>query len=256
MQGIDVDAGILLYRCRGVAVGEGTAHAAHAEHDHGVGVAALAAALPLSAALPPDPNVTDVRRLSSRPSARIKIYLNFWGAEVRYTAQWVALPAVYAASVGALCLSPVCPPPRPTPLTAVTRTCASTAQITNSSWNSDLYPVISIPPYSKDNDSSTLSTAELQDIVAIWRAVKEDYKIFDVDVTTVQPESLEGHGYAVIGGDGSWFSAVPSGGVAGIGVFGRPFEMPAFVFPANLGPYFWRYVADAISHEVGHLLVR
>jgi hypothetical protein len=111
MQGIDVDAGILLYRCRGVAVGEGTAHAAHAEHDHGVGVAALAAALPLSAALPPDPNVTDVRRLSSRPSARIKIYLNFWGAEVRYTAQWVALPAVYAASVGALCLSPVCPPP-------------------------------------------------------------------------------------------------------------------------------------------------
>jgi hypothetical protein len=110
MQGIDVDAGILLYRCRGVAVGEGTAHAAHAEHDHGVGVAALAAALPLSAALPPDPSVTDVRRLSSRPSARIKIYLNFWGAEVRYTAQWVALQPS-ALHQGARCAFVLFAPP-------------------------------------------------------------------------------------------------------------------------------------------------
>ena len=39
-----------------------------------------------------------------------------------------------------------------------------------------------------------------------------------------------------------------------MGVFGDPYRAPAYVFPANLGNGNPKYVAEAISHEVGHNL--
>jgi hypothetical protein len=115
---------------------------------------------------------------------------------------------------------------------------------TNTAWNAlKNLSVINIQPYNKDGDNTTFSAAELSDIVAIWRAVAEDFAPWDVDVTTIQPANLAGNTMRVsIGGDNSWYGA--GGGVAYVGVFGRPdtYYQPAFVFPGNLGPNYPKYV--------------
>jgi hypothetical protein len=61
------------------------------------------------------------------------------------------------------------------------------------------------PPYDRDGSPTTWSADELSDIVAIWRAVSEDYAMFDVDVTTVDPgnAALAGTGMRVVIG-GAW----------------------------------------------------
>jgi hypothetical protein len=84
----------------------------------------------------------------------------------------------------------------------------------------------------------------MSDIVAVWRAVAEDYAPFDVDVTTIQPASLSNTAmqyisHVCIGGDGTGPGFSSSGGVAYVGVFGLSnnyYYQPAFVFPKNLGP--------------------
>lgn len=77
--------------------------------------------------------------------------------------------------------------------------------VTGTAWNKN-YPNITIPPYSKDGDTSTFSQSELQDIVAIWRAVSEDFLAYDVDVTTIIPPAdvWVPAQRVMIGGDGSW----------------------------------------------------
>jgi hypothetical protein len=55
----------------------------------------------------------------------------------------------------------------------------------------------------QDGSPTTWSAAELADILAIWKAVSEDYAPWDVDVTTEDPGSayLATNGVrAVIGG--------------------------------------------------------
>lgn len=55
----------------------------------------------------------------------------------------------------------------------------------------------------QDGSPSTWSAAELSDILAIWRAISEDYAPFDVDVTTEDPGAayLAANGVrAVVGG--------------------------------------------------------
>eukprot|EP00775_Hariotina_reticulata_P009441 gene9441-9606_t len=114
---------------------------------------------------------------------------------------------------------------------------------------------IDIPSYDKDGDTTTFNSAERSDIVAIWRAVAEDFAPWDVDVTTIRPANLAGNTMRVsIGGNNSWYGA--AGGVAYVGVFGRSdtYYQPAFVFPKNLGPDYPRYIWEAVSHEVGHTL--
>lgn len=46
---------------------------------------------------------------------------------------------------------------------------------------------ITTPAFDRDGNPSTFSSSEHADIVAIWRAVAEDYAPFDVDVTTEDP---------------------------------------------------------------------
>lgn len=102
-------------------------------------------------------------------------------------------------------------------------------------WNTK-YPNITIPPFSVDADTTTFSDADLVAIVAIWRAVSEDYAAIDVDITTIAPSSLSGNHRVMIGGKGEWYSANAVGGVSYTGVFGNAYYQPSFVFPANLGP--------------------
>ena len=56
----------------------------------------------------------------------------------------------------------------------------------------------------QDGNPSSWSADELADILAVWRAVTEDYAAFDVDVTTEDPgnDYIANNGMrAVIGGD-------------------------------------------------------
>ena len=89
---------------------------------------------------------------------------------------------------------------------------------------------------------------------AIWRAVSEDFSIFDVDVTTEEPQELassQSSGAAVrvaIGGSSAdWFGGA-AGGVAWIGSFGQQGWNVAYVFSKTLGnaP---KSVWEAASHE-------
>lgn len=136
-------------------------------------------------------------------------------------------------------------------------------------WNST-YGISSIvsPPFDLDGVPSTFSTTELDRIQKIWQRVAEDYSLFDVDVTTQEPpadvlqrSASTDNVYgvrAVITRDFTGATASPCncGGFAYVGVYdyvGDTYK-PAFVFFDKLGSGNEKYVAEAVSHEVGHTL--
>lgn len=133
--------------------------------------------------------------------------------------------------------------------------------------NYALEPIVS-PAFDLDGVPSTFSSTELQRIQMIWKRVAEDFAPFDVDVTTEEPaadrlsrsstsDTVFGV-RAVITRDFTAATASPCncGGFAYVGVFdyvGDTYK-PAYVFFDKLGSGNEKYVAEAISHEVGHTL--
>lgn len=126
------------------------------------------------------------------------------------------------------------------------------------SWGSDAIA----RPFDFDNDPSTFSNSERDRIQYIWLRVVEDYAHLDVDVTTEDPgvEALRkangsdaNYGIRVVigGSSADWFGS-GAGGVAYVGSFNWSSDTPSWVFPKSLGPDNEKYVAEAISHEVGH----
>ncbi|WP_158261382.1 MULTISPECIES: Calx-beta domain-containing protein [Pirellulaceae] len=125
-------------------------------------------------------------------------------------------------------------------------------------WNTQ-YGVTTIesPAYDTDGDPSTFSNSELQRIQDVWEIVAEDFAPFDVNVTTEDPgsEALRKSGT----GDSQWgarvvitddtFADCGCGGHAYIGAFEDPLDEPGFVYNTSL-----LGVAEAASHEVGHML--
>lgn len=133
--------------------------------------------------------------------------------------------------------------------------------IQNTAWNDpnpdevgDEIPTIISPPYSVDNDG-TFNNAELLNIQEIWERVSEDFRPFDVDVTTEDPGAAvlakDGIRVCIGGSNDVWFGQ-PAGGVAMIGGFGSGTDVPAFVFEDNVNNGDPKGVAEAVSHEVGH----
>ncbi len=123
---------------------------------------------------------------------------------------------------------------------------------------------INAPAWSMDADNTTFSDAELIRIQAIWQRVAEDFAPFDVNVTTEfrgeeyltrSSSSDQVYGMrALISPISSYFGSY--GGIAYLDVFdniGDAYK-PALVFPENLGPNSEKYIAEAISHEIGHTL--
>ncbi|MCA9060187.1 MAG: hypothetical protein KDA85_16880, partial [Planctomycetaceae bacterium] len=119
------------------------------------------------------------------------------------------------------------------------------------------------PAYNPDNTAG-FSNTELTNIQKIWQRVAEDFIAFNVDVTTEAPASgdLINSGGAdqrwgirvVIGGScNDWYNS-SAGGVAYLTSFRASSDVPCFVFPAQLGNGNEKYVAEAVSHEVGHTL--
>ncbi|MEN9673223.1 MAG: Leupeptin-inactivating enzyme 1 precursor [Planctomycetota bacterium] len=136
---------------------------------------------------------------------------------------------------------------------------------TGTQWNSDFNTATIITPaYDIDNNPSSFSATELDNIREIWERVSEDYLPFNVDVTTEDPgiEALRKVGSS----DTEWGLRVAIGGTYNTVLpgsnpasgycykgFGLEYYGPAFVFPANAAgnP---QGISCTISHESGHSL--
>jgi len=142
--------------------------------------------------------------------------------------------------------------------------------VTGSAWNSKYgMSTINAPGYDLDGDPSTFNATERERIQRMWQRVAEDYLPFNVDVTTEEPpagvitrstSSDDTYGTrAVITRDFTASTSSPCGcgGFAYVGVFDHyPNDnyKPAWVFFDRLANGSEKYVAEAISHEVGHNL--
>lgn len=124
---------------------------------------------------------------------------------------------------------------------------------TQASWGN--YTNVVTPVYDQDGNRTTFSNAELASIQEIWARVAEDYAPFNIDVTTIDPgNSTNGVTARIaIGGDYSDWFGQSAGGVAYIGGFYNGAPNVGYVFEDALGNGNARYVAEAASHEAGHL---
>ncbi len=124
---------------------------------------------------------------------------------------------------------------------------------TQASWGS--YTNVVTPVYDQDGDRTTFSTDELTSIQQIWARVAEDFAPYNIDVTTIDPgNSTNGVTARIaIGGNWSdWFNN-QAGGVAYIGGFYNGAPNVGYVFEDALSNGNARFVAEATSHEAGHL---
>ncbi|MGH3348464.1 MAG: hypothetical protein ACRDO4_15900 [Nocardioides sp.] len=142
--------------------------------------------------------------------------------------------------------------------------------VSGTAWN-DFYtiPTSSQPAFDLDGNPATWSQAEHDTIQSVYQRVAEDFRPFDVDVTTQDPgaAALDRSG-AVDTQFGTRVLITPStdaatricsnscGGVAFVDVFdlvGSSYYHPAWVFPQLLSDVD-KYIAEAASHEAGHNL--
>ena len=140
--------------------------------------------------------------------------------------------------------------------------------VSNTDWNDSNEGLpIHAPAFDIDGDTGTFSQAELDRIERIWARVAEDYAPFDLDVTTEDPglDAMTEGKRAIralistnvddsgLGGTGNeWFGN--SGGVAYIGSWTWRSDTPVWVFENNLSNGNEKYVAESLSHELGHAL--
>jgi hypothetical protein len=88
----------------------------------------------------------------------------------------------------------------------------------------------------------------------IWQLVAETLSPFNVDVTTVQPATLDHFKSleVLIGGNGAWTGTTDGGLTYNVGQFSQPGESNCvFVFSDNFG-YNDIAIAQTVAHEVGH----
>lgn len=114
-------------------------------------------------------------------------------------------------------------------------------------------------PFDKDGNASTFSPAEQATIVNIWERVAEDFRAFDVNVTTEEPTAFTNTtARALITADSDANgvanpSSASASGVAYVGVFGRSNYASSyavsFAYHTGLSD---GYLAVVISHELGH----
>lgn len=136
-------------------------------------------------------------------------------------------------------------------------------------WNNAYgLSAIDAAAFDLDGNPAAFAATELDRIQYIWQRVAEDYAAFDVDVTTEEPpadELARGSSSDLVFGTRvvitkDWTAATSKpcgcGGFAYVGAFDdtSEFYKPAYVFYNQLGSGNEKYVAEAISHEVGHNL--
>jgi len=136
--------------------------------------------------------------------------------------------------------------------------------VQSTSWNSYYNQgTLVAQAYDIDGDSSTFNSTELARIEEAWKRTAEDFRPFNVNVTTVDPgiEPLRNSG----GGDTQWgVRAIVTkestmvtdpnercgcGGIAYINSFNWTTDTPVWVYTSG-----GKSIAEAASHEVGHSL--
>lgn len=141
--------------------------------------------------------------------------------------------------------------------------------VMNSTWNNRVYhsngyntgSVINAPPYSTDSDLSNFSVSEQTNIREIWARVAEDFRPFNVDVTTIDPglSAFTAGNQAIrvlISTDTDattgqqWYPN--AGGVAYLNSWYWTTDTPVWVFENRLANGNEKFTAEAASHEVGH----
>ena len=142
--------------------------------------------------------------------------------------------------------------------------------VAGTAWN-DSYtvPTTSQPAFDLDGSPGTWNQAEHDTIQSVFQRVAEDFRPFNVDVTTQDPgvAALERSSDADTR-FGTRVLVTPStdaatricsnacGGVAFVGIYnavGSGYYQPAWVFPQLLSNV-PKYIAEAASHEAGHNL--
>jgi subtilisin-like proprotein convertase family protein len=136
-------------------------------------------------------------------------------------------------------------------------------------WNNDTgIPNLQNFAYDTNGDYATFSDPELESIQLIWEKVAEDFRPFDVDVTTENP-GVEALRQDNSGSDNAWGIRVVIGGsaedwlnptlgrdnpgIAFLNSFSWDTDTPVFVFSSDLLNDD-KFIAEAASHEVGHSL--
>ena len=114
--------------------------------------------------------------------------------------------------------------------------------VQSTSWNGGM-PLNCAP--------SGLSDAQ---VIEVFNRVSEDYRPFNVDITTDSTKFLTApltqRIRIIITPTSGWFTGV--GGVSFTGSFVWGDDTPGFVFPDRLGPYNIKAVAECCTHESGH----
>jgi len=134
--------------------------------------------------------------------------------------------------------------------------------ISGTDWEYDGVTSWTALPYNTDGDATTFSDIEQDAIFLIWQRVSEDYRTFNVNVTTVLPSTFGPKvGRTVITrstdlNDHTCPYGDVAGGVAFVNVFGTPTfataTSPAWVYYDQLSSGQEDVVAEAVSHEIGH----
>jgi hypothetical protein len=114
------------------------------------------------------------------------------------------------------------------------------------------YFVPATPAFSLDSNRSTFSDSEIATIDEIWARVAEKYSPFNINVTTVDPGTLDDRHVqkVVIGGDGAWLG-MEAGGVGTFGGFAGSASNKVYVF-SDLAGDNTAVIAEAAAHEAGH----
>ncbi|WP_052808100.1 PKD domain-containing protein [Methyloterricola oryzae] len=136
--------------------------------------------------------------------------------------------------------------------------------VTGTGWNNSYsLPTISAPAFDTGGNASVFDDAELTRIQNIWSRVAEDYAPFDIDVTTEEPSadaldrsSSSDQAYGTRAIITKRLLPCSCGGIAYVGIFDytTSYYKPAWIFYDMLGGGDEKFVAEAISHEVGHNL--
>jgi hypothetical protein len=139
--------------------------------------------------------------------------------------------------------------------------CFVGGNVTNTYWNGSIETYNPLP-FDRDGTPATFNSEEQTFLIQVWESVAEDFKPFDVNVTTVSPTAAQMATNKVIwcyitptvDSNGNYLPYAPyAGGVAYFDVFGSADY-------SQLSPI-WNYniwdmsnCAATVSHEAGHNL--
>ncbi|QSA96857.1 PKD domain-containing protein [Methylococcus sp. EFPC2] len=136
--------------------------------------------------------------------------------------------------------------------------------VIGTAWNTAYgKAAIDAPPFDLNGDPTVFDEKEQEWIQRVWQRVAEDYSSFDVDITTEEP--AEANLLRVDAEDQAYGTRAlitkdvlncVCGGVSFLGVFDllNPKYKPSWIFYDRLGTGNEKFVADSVSHEIGHSL--